>query len=180
MYVTHRREELHVSLMVGVSKIEIHESRDQLKTLMHLQTSVLAKERLQVLYLLKSLQAKNITEAARLVGRDRVTVQRWMRKYQQGGIEELIVEHRSTGRPRSIPAEVSLALETELAQREGFTSYVEIQDWLKTEHGLEIEYGTVHLHVRYRLGAKLKEPRPVSLEQDEREVFHFKKPLPPV
>jgi transposase len=146
---------------------------------MHLQTSATAKERLQVLYLLKSLQAENITAAARLVGRDRVTVQRWMRKYQQGGIEELIAEHSSPGRPRSIPSAVSLALEAELAKREGFKSYTEIQAWLKREHGLEIDYGTVHLHVRYRLGAKLKEPRPVSIEQDEREVFHFKKPWLP-
>jgi predicted transcriptional regulator len=55
--------------MAGVSKIEIEESSEQLKVLMHQQTSTTAKERLQVLYLLKSLQAKDITEAARLVGR---------------------------------------------------------------------------------------------------------------
>jgi predicted transcriptional regulator len=75
--------------MVGVSKIEIEESREHLKTLMHLQTSAMAKERLQVLYLLKSLQAKDITEAARLVGRDRTTVQRWMQKYADGGIKSI-------------------------------------------------------------------------------------------
>jgi hypothetical protein len=56
--------------MVGVSQIEIRESTKQLKELMHLQTSAMVKERLQVLYLLKSLQAKDITSAARLVGRD--------------------------------------------------------------------------------------------------------------
>lgn len=163
--------------MVGVSKVEIRESTEQLKGLMHLQTSAQAKERLQVLYLLKSLQAKNVTVAAQLVGRDRVTVQRWMGKYKQGGIEELIAEHSSSGRPRSIPETVSAALEVELAKREGFKSYIEIQEWLKREHDLEIEYRTVHLHVHHRLGAKLKEPRPLSVEQDEAEVFYFKKPL---
>jgi transposase len=157
--------------MVGVSKIEIKESSEQLKELMHLQTSTQAKERLQVLYLLKSLQAQDITAAARLVGRDRVTVQRWMLKYKAGGIVGLIEEHSRSGRPRSIPEAVSQALEAELSKREGFKSYVEIQEWLKREHDLEIEYRTVHLHVRYRLGAKLKEPRPLSVDQDEPEVF---------
>jgi hypothetical protein len=99
-----------MSLMVGVSKLEIQESSEQLKTLMHLQPSAMVKERLQVLYLLKSLQAKDITTVTRLVGRNRVTVQRWMLKYQQGGIEELLLERRSTGRPRRIPTEVSVAL----------------------------------------------------------------------
>lgn len=163
--------------MAGVSRIEIQESSAQLKTLMHLQTSAMAKERLQVLNLLKSLQAKNITEAAQLVGRDRTTVQRWMQKYGGGGIEKLIAERTGQGRKRSIPAEVNSALEEELAKREGFKSYGEIQDWLEREHDLTVRYGTVHLHVRDRLGAKLKHPRPVSGKQDEPAVSLFKKPL---
>jgi transposase len=144
--------------MVGVSKIEIRESSEQLKTLMHLQTEAMSKERLQVLYLLQSFQAKDITAAAVMVGRDRTTVQRWMLKYQREGIEGLITIGCSSGRPHSIPEEVNQALVAELAKREGFKSYVEIQDWLRREHELEVDYPTVHRHVRYRLGAKLKEP----------------------
>jgi hypothetical protein len=67
---TNERDELDVGTMVGVSKVEIRESSEHLKSLMHLQTSAMVKERIQVLYLLKSLQAKDITEAAQLVGRD--------------------------------------------------------------------------------------------------------------
>jgi transposase len=130
---------------------------------------------LQVLYLLKSLQAKDITEAARLVGRDRTTVQRWMQKYADGGIKTLIAERTGQGRKRSIPTDVSSALEEKLANREGFKSYSEIQAWLEREHDLAVRYGTVHLHVRYRLGAKLKHPRPVSVKQDEQDVLLFKK-----
>jgi hypothetical protein len=100
-----------------------------------------------------------------------------MGKYQQGGIEKLIAERTGQGRKNEIPDAVNQALVSELSKREGFKSYSEIRDWLKQEHELEIRYGTVHAHVRYRLGAKLKEPRPLSIEQDEREVFHLKKPL---
>lgn len=53
--------------MIGVSRIEIRESTDQFKHLMHLQPSASAKEPLQVLYLLKSLQAKAMSTAAQLM-----------------------------------------------------------------------------------------------------------------
>ena len=39
------------------------------------------KERVQVLYLLKSKQAETVQTAAKLVNRDRVTVQEWFKEY---------------------------------------------------------------------------------------------------
>lgn len=162
--------------MVGVSQIEIKESTEQLKHLMHLQSSAMAKERLQVLYLLKSLQAESITHAAQLVGRDRTTVQRWMLKYQAQGIEALIAPRTGQGRKRCINETVSELLNVRLQERHGFGTYRQVQEWLHTEHGLSVKYGTVHLHVRYRLGAKLKVPRPVSIEQDAAVATLFQKP----
>jgi len=162
---------------VRVSQIEIKESTDQLKHLMHLQTSAAAKERLQVLYLLKSLNAESITHAAELVGRDRTTVQRWLLKYQAQGLEKLIAPRIGQGRKRCINDSVNKHLEARLQERQGFRSYGEVQEWLKTEHGLAVKYGTVHLHMRYRLGAKLKVPRPVSIEQDAAQGVLFQKPL---
>jgi predicted transcriptional regulator len=108
--------------MVGVSRIEIRESTDQLKHLMPLQTSASAKERLQVLYLLKSLQAKDISTAAQLVGRDRTTVQRWLLKYEAHGIEKLIVPRSGQGRKRTIPTAVNEALIEKLDDPNGMSS----------------------------------------------------------
>ncbi len=105
--------------MVGVSRIEIRESCAQLKTLMHQQPRAMAQERLQVLYLLKSRQAKDITTAAQLIGRDRTTVQRWLQKYQQGGIAKLIAARTGQGRKRLISEPVNQALEAELAKPSG-------------------------------------------------------------
>jgi hypothetical protein len=82
-----------------------------------------------------------------------------MLKYKDGGIEALIAERSSSGRPRSIPETVSAALEVELAKREGFKSYIEIQEWLKREHNLEVEYRTVHLRIpicRSATGVRMK------------------------
>lgn len=163
--------------MVGVSRIEIRESTDQLKHLMHLQTSATAKERLQVLYLLKSLQAKDISTAAQLVGRDRTTVQRWLLKYEAHGIERLIARRTGQGRKAVIPEAINQALVEKLDEPNGISSYLEIQQWLETEHQLEVKYPTVHRHVRYRLRAKLKVPRPVNESADQREQRAFRKRL---
>jgi transposase len=163
--------------MVGVSRIEIRESTDQLKHLMHLQPSASAKERLQVLYLLKSLQAKDISTAAQLIGRDRTTVQRWLLKYEAHGIEKLIAPRSGQGRKSTIPADVNEALIEKLDDPNGMNSYGEIQHWLETEHQLQVKYATLHRHVRYCLGAKLKVPRPENELADERERCAFQKPL---
>jgi transposase len=115
---------------------------------MHLQTSAAAKERLQVLYLLKSLQAKDISTAAEMVGRDRTTVQRWLLKYEAHGIEQLIAPRPGQGRKCTIPEAINQALSAKLDDPNGMSRYVEIQQWLETEHQLQVKYPTVHRHVR--------------------------------
>jgi len=61
--------------MAGVSKIEIRESEAELKELLRQEKTGSGKERIQVLYLLKTKKAKTVTEAAEMIGRNRVTVQ---------------------------------------------------------------------------------------------------------
>lgn len=162
--------------MVGVCTLDIAESSETLKALMRSQTEPTNLERLQVLYLLKTHQAESVTHAAALIGRDRTTVQRWVGKYRRGGLDKLVAPPQGQGRKSQIPQAVSDALQARLQQEHsGFKSYGEIQQWLETEHGVSASYAVVHKHVRYRLEAKLKVPRPVSAEQDEQAVLLFKK-----
>ncbi len=56
-----------------------------------------------------------------------------------------------------------------------FTSYGQIQQWLKSELGLSLAYKTVYEIVRFSLGAKLKVPRPQSTKQHPQSLSHFKK-----
>ena len=58
------------------------------------------------------------------------------------------------------------------------TLYGEIQQWLQAEFDREVKYKTVYKTVRYRLKAKLKIPRPQSIQQDEQAVGLFKKTFP--
>ncbi len=68
--------------MVGVCKIKIEESEDELRKLLRQQKTASGKEQVQLLYLLKSEQVESVTEAARVMGRNRVTLERWLGKYR--------------------------------------------------------------------------------------------------
>lgn len=163
--------------MVGVSRVEIHETSETLKALMQEQKTVEAKERLQALYLLKSGTASSIGHAAQILGRHRITLQRWLTKYAEGGIEALLKPPTGQGCKSKVPAPIALELKAKLDTESGFGSYGEVQDWLR-ERGVELTYGGTHYYVHYVLGAGLKVPRPRSLGQDPVRVALFKKPFP--
>ena len=164
--------------MVGVSQIEIHESCSTLQSLLREQVTLSSKERIHALYLLKSGAAANVTHAARLLCRSRVTLQRWLKKYEQGGIAALLAPATGQGCKSKVPAVVQQALESKLATAEGFGSYGEVQAWLAAR-GVDLTYGGTHYYVHYYLGASLKVPRPCSLEQDPQRVALFKTVSPP-
>ncbi len=156
--------------MAGVYKLEIAESVEELKGLLRGQKSASDKERVHVLYLLKSGQAKTVQAAAELVGRNRVTVQKWLYRYRQGGLAELLRHKPRVGRQHSIPQWAQDALYARLQADEGFSSYGEICQWLAQELGIASPYKTVHRLVRYRFRAKPKAARPQSAKQNQKHV----------
>lgn len=148
--------------MSGVVKINITESAAVLKTLLAQQTTAFGKERVQALYLLKTKQVETVQHLAAVLGRNRVTVQRWLSRYRQQGLTGILSVKKSSGRPQIIPAEAIYRLSKELLDPEGFESYGEVQTWLEAEMGIQASYKVVHATVRYQLKAKLKVPRPES------------------
>jgi hypothetical protein len=74
--------------MPGVYKLEIQESQAQLKELLRAQKTAADQERVQLLYLLKSQQAKTRQQAAVLLGRHRVTIQTWAWNYRTGRLQQ--------------------------------------------------------------------------------------------
>jgi transposase len=163
--------------MAGVYRLEINESEEELKHLLRSQKTASAKERIQLLYLLKSGQAKTVDQAASLLGRHRVTVQNWLKRYHQGGLDALLERKVAPGRKHSIPEWAQNALRDRLQQTEGFNSYGEICQWLQTHLGISAPYKTVHQLVHYRLGASPKVSRPVSVDNTDERVETFKQTL---
>lgn len=156
-------------------EIEIAESEEELKK--RLQTANLGnqKEKLIMLWWIKSGQIKEQQEIGKRLAKDTSTVTRWLQKYRAGGISELLSIKKAPGAKRKIHDEALAALENELKTGNGFSRYGAIVEWLKQEQGLDVEYATVYAWVRYQLGAKLKVPRPQSHKQDEKLVSEFKK-----
>ena len=160
--------------MPPVCKVEIKESAQTLKALMREETNLEAKERLHSLYLLKSRKADSVTHAAQLICRDRTTVQRWIKKYELGGLFRLLAQPTGQGCKSKVPEAVAIELKAQLATETGFSGYKEVQIWL-AERGVELTYGGTHYYVHYYLGASLKVPRPQSTKQDPVRVDLFKK-----
>lgn len=156
-------------------RIEIRESVEYLEKSLRHACSASQKERVQMLWWIKSGQVTQHQELGHRLGRDSSTISRWLGKYRQGGLSKLLEEKSSPGRAWKIDGEMLEQLKVRLQQSEGFKSYGEIQHWLEQQFDTVVNYKTVYNTVRYRLNAKLKVPRPQSLKQDEPSVTLFKK-----
>ena len=162
--------------MSGVVKIEISESCQTLKELLKNAHTPQEKERIQTIYWLKTKTVETVKQIAIMLGRNRVTVQKWLRKYRTGGLNLLLEPKNDVGgRPSSIQPEIVEKLTEELKNPEGFQSYGEIQLWLKTFFDIDVSYRTVHELVRYKLKAKLKVSRPLHIKQNKKAKENFKK-----
>ena len=156
-------------------KIEIIESAPELLEQLKLAQNQEVKERVQTLYWLKTKQVESTGAIAALIGKHRTTVSRWLSRYRNGGLKALLTQGKKTGRTRKIPSAIVQKLQRELQEEQGFSSYKEVQKWLKSVEGIEMSYTGVHHVVRYRLKAKLKVPRPVHIKQALGVVEQFKK-----
>jgi transposase len=158
--------------------VDIQESVEYLEKSLHQARTVSQKEKLQMLWWLKSGQVQQHQEVAQRLDRNPSTITRWLQQYRQGGIAELLRAKKSSGRPRALDDEMLRKLQARLAQPEGFKSYHEIEQWVRSELGQAVKYKTVHKIVRYRLKAKLKVPRPQSIKQDPQAAALFKEASP--
>ncbi|MEH1890392.1 MAG: helix-turn-helix domain-containing protein [Nostoc sp.] len=156
-------------------KIVIEESVEFLDKQLKQTRTARQRERIEILWWLKTGQVKQHQELAHRLGRDTSTVTRWLQKYRHGGLSELLEVKTAPGQTPHLTSEALTGLKERLKLGVGFKSYGEIVEWLKTEYGLELTYATVYSWVHYRLKAKLKVPRPHSAKQDVVAVERFKK-----
>ncbi len=161
--------------MTGKLKIEIVESVETLSKLVKQEKNPKKKERIQALYWIKTNLAETIGHLSALTGKHRTTVSRWLSSYRKGGLSKMLGIYKSSGRKAAIPSEIQQILINELNEKEGFSSYKEIQTWLYTVHDLDVTYKVVHDTVRYRLKAKLKVPRRSNIKKDTEAEIEFKK-----
>lgn len=140
----------------------IAQDPDELTARLRAERDPERKRRLHALVLFATGQATTRTEVARHLAIHRNTLGAWLQRYQRGGLDALLSCSKRGPKPgqRTLPPPVLGALEARLASAEGFGGYHKIQHWLHDEFGLDVPYKSVYTLVRYRMGAKLKVPRP--------------------
>jgi transposase len=164
--------------MSGVSKIQIAESPETLQKRMKQQKTVLNFAKVQALYLLKIQMVDTVRALAVIVGKNEATVHRWLRLYREEGLEALLEEKKSPGRPPKIDKETKEKIQQELSDPEGFSSYKEIQLWLRAVHGIFINYKTLYHTLRREWQTKMKVPRPTNCRQEAGAIEKFREKLP--
>ncbi|MEG4281467.1 helix-turn-helix domain-containing protein [Microcoleus sp. MON1_C1] len=158
--------------------VAIAESAESLEQQLKHSRTASQKERLQMLWWLKTGQITQHQTLAKRLGRDGSTVTRWLQKYRQGGLSELLALKSAPGKSPHLSLEVIAGLQKRLEQPPGFKSYGEIVEWLNETYQLNLTYPTVYHWVHYRLKAKLKVPRPKSAKQEPSAAQRFKKTSP--
>ena len=144
---------------------EIIESVQDLKVLLRKAKKKHEIQRLTVLYLLKSGQAKNRVQVAKHLGVDRMSVGQWLRAYETGGLEKLLERGSAPGRVSLLTEAQQERLRSELQKPQGFQSYVQIQQYIAETFGIQMNYKTVYAMVHDKWGAKLKVPRPSHVKK---------------
>lgn len=144
-------------------KLEIIETTEYLEKSLKQVKSGAHKERLQMLWWLKTGQVSEHQELSRRLGRSPATLTRWLFQYRQGGLQQLLSVKTAPGAAPKIHGE---ALERLLER-------LKIVEWLAQECQLELKYNTVNRFVREKLNASLKVPRPVSTKQQKAVVETF-------
>lgn len=163
--------------MAGRPKIEIVESVENLQVMLKQQKRILEYNKVLMLYLFKTEQVQTVREVAKMFGKSEPTIHRWLAQYRKGGIDNLLTNRQTVGRPKKFSVETVARIQRELRDPEGFSSYKEVDLWLRVVQEIQSSYGALYRLIRYDLKSKLKVARPRSVAQKEGSINFFKNTL---
>ena len=151
--------------------------KESLSELRGLQKKYVSKYKvLQMLIVLKQRGAMSKDKLASSLGVSDKSVHTWRGLYISGGIEALLVENRGGKKSAAITSSVHEQLAKRLNNpKEGFRSFIEIQEWLLNEFSIEMEYHAVNKYVKRKFGARLKVSRKSHVQKSPAAEAVFKK-----
>ena len=104
----------------------ITESIEELNSLIKKSKDSTEKDKLHMLYQLKSGKAKYRSDVGANLKTSRTTIGRWLSKYEEGGLQQLLERRYPPGRqPYMTPSQLE-TLRAKLNDPNGFRGYVEI------------------------------------------------------
>jgi len=161
--------------MVGKSKIEIkdHLTMEEInKLISDLKVDVNLYKRL--IFLKSVKQGTPINHAAEFIGVNRGTGFRWIKQYNEGGLEGLIPKYAG-GRPSFLSDEQLDELKMILSDSKENYSIHEVQTLIKEKYGIEYSYKQVWEIVRKKMGMNYSKPFPIYENKPENAEEILKK-----
>ncbi len=149
----------------------VQEAEAELQQQQRRSSKLLVFQRLQMLRLFKSGQAKSLAAAAPLIGVSSRSVQTWWHLYRQQGLLGLLT--LTPTRQISLSTEQQQAL-LAAAATGAFSTIKEMVRWVAQQ--FYISYSEVGMwRIARRLGIKKKTARPRHVQRDEEKAATFKK-----
>lgn len=162
--------------MRQILAISVKEKLSELRTL---QRQYPGKHKaIQMLILLKQKGPLSKDDLAGMTGASTQSIHTWRTIYRKSGIEALLQENRGGHKKAAISGKIHQQLSKRLTDpKGGFRSFVEIQQWLQKEFGIEMEYHAVNKYVKRKFGARLKVSRKSHVQKSPADEAVFKKPV---
>ena len=158
------------------SKIQVIEQVEYLKKLLSKSTNLKQKQKIKGLLILKSHPDFRQETVAYKTGISLRTLSRWLKIYNEEGLDELL-KTPVKGRPKSvIPDAVRMGLEQKVKDSsKPLKGYFEAVIWIEEEFGIKIKYNTVRNYLISNFNTKLKTPRKSHYKKDNELFESFKK-----
>lgn len=163
--------------MQRIKSIPIKETLSELRSIQKRYPSKFKALQMLILVKRKDKQISKYALAAQL-GSSPSSISKWRSIYCSQGIEGLLVEHRGGAKVGRITPLAEEQLSNRLNNpKEGFRSFIEIQQWLLTAFGIEMQYHAVNKYVKRKFGARLKVSRKSHVLKSPADEAVFKNPI---
>jgi transposase len=159
--------------------ITIKESLKELKALQR-NSGELISLRIRILIEFKKHEKNGISkrQASINTGISHNSITKWRSIYIKQGIEAFLNHGRKGFKKSLVNHNAHLAIEKKLKDpRNGLRGYKELQEWIRSELKLDLEYSTVVKYAIRHFGTKIKVARKSHIKKDENLVNTFKKTL---
>lgn len=104
--------------------LEVHESAEYLSKSLKNARTAFEKERLQMLWWIKTEQVTQHQELSQRLGRDGSTITRWLQRYRQGGLPKLLEVKTAPGASPLIQGEMLSKLVSKLESPQGMRAVI--------------------------------------------------------
>ena len=144
---------------------------DRIEALIASSTDPREKERLLVARM-ASTGNYTLDMMAEAVGKATSTIQIWISKLLEGGVDALVKRKKAPGRPTELTEAIAEAIKVKLKTGDWRTTG-EFRAWLKAEHQIELKQAVSYVWLG-KCEGRLKAPRPCHRDQKEGAIDAFK------